>query len=1777
MALVLADRVKETAAAPGTGTVTLLGAEDGYQSFSAIGNANTTYYTIADQSGGNWEVGIGTYTASGSTLTRDTVLSSSNAGALVNFSSGTQDVFVTYPSEFSETAQVGDVKLSSDIPIGPGTWLETGKYYSKAAYPALASKLGDMPDVGAPAVFTETQIPLSFGTNTNGFSSYLTATNGTVTVAVGGSAIRTTTDGVTWKVVPPGVAQAFNEIRYLNGRFVAVANSGIIVNSTDGYSFGAAQSSSNNLLSVAYGAGRYVAVGGTGLAYIASSADLGTWTASTGTGANAFNRVVFAAGVFVAVGVSGACYSSPDGITWTSRSAGSVTFSDVIFANGQFTAVCASQAYTSTDGITWAPNIFGIAGGPVATNGTLHVVVGASGQIRKSADGGETWAYVASPTSSVDAIVYINSRFVAFGGAVCSSTDGTTWTLDNGSVGALYSIAYGAGKYVGVGNTGLVRYSSDLVTWTTVSWPDTNRMYKVIFANGLFVTGSRNAVFTSPDGITWTTYTFTDSYPFDVAWTGSMFIVAASSVITSPDGITWTSNTLATALFSSSNIVSNGASTYVYGGNTTGNRAVSVYSTDGGATWNVTGLLPYGSSLSSIAWDGTQFVASAGSNMTGGYYTSTDGITWTAYATSQRTAITRVVGIGSKIFAVTSAGFSLLTGGPQVWKMKVGAWPYTVAASSAPNPRCLSYDGTGTYVLGGSMGATSPYPGILRSSDAVTWSGSYGTNGINNINVSYYLNGRWFLLGTGGFVQTSTDAITWTQESSVGSPNAMAYGASTYVIVGGSGGVRYSTNGTTWTSASAGAQTLNDVVFANSLFVAVGAAGTCYSSPDGITWTSQSAGSSAFNRLLYANSLFVAVGATGTIYTSPDGATWTARTSNVSGDLRDVVWDGTQYVAVGLTGSITTSPDGTTWTSRTSGVTDSLNSISWSGTRFVVTNTTNTNALVSTNGSSWTVVVTAYPTGNTLFSGYLGGKFVSVGANFTQYSSDGLTWSNSANTQTAVGFGSNTPNQVRYLNGLYVVPTNNGALYTATDGITWTAQTTGVITGTTFYASEWNGTRYVVVGNNGIYLTSTDGATWAPNRDASMSTYYACSVVFGKTVAFGNIASSVLDGGTLQKVLSTNSDWAYAVSAQSAANPRVIAYNGSNLYVAAGSTGRPLYSADGLIWRGAYTPLTTNFDKVAYLNGNWIMMGGTGSGANLLTSPNGTTWAAPTAGTAIYNYAAYGAGVYVVVGASGACFSSPDLTTWTTRSAGAQTFNDVIFANSVFVAVGAAGSVFSSADGLTWTSRTAGSAAFLRIIYANSLFVAVGASGAVWTSPDGATWTQRTSNVSIELRDIVWSGSLFVAVGASGGITTSPNGVTWTNRTPGDTTVTLNSISWSGTRFVVTNTTNLGFWVSTDGITWSRIGTAALSAPLFSGYLGGKFLSVSTGCIQSSTDGLTWTNTDQVQYVANGVTRLIKLGAMYYAITAKGLRQSSDGIQFEPVYATPPNSAILLMAYSGTKWLAVATASSGTSQAYYQSTDGTTWTKAADVGSLTSTSTIAGTIGGLEYAAGNFVSLQVGTAAQGLANTATSSDGVTWTQRGNGPFAIGSVNQSASDGQTVAYVWGAQIFASTDGGITWPENYSNSGNSLAAIMCDQGLWVYAGGATQFGVGSSVGKMKAIFTGGASVGTAGFVTVNKNIIAFSSVGKVIVNSDNGFFAVYPLLGNNVNYSGITFTAVNRPLVTRGNRILAIASASTGLNPLNIYEFEIYTYNTTTTFFVPAVSNGLAQKAYIYAGA
>lgn len=101
MALVINDRVKETSITTGTGTLDLGGAVQDFETFVAgVGTTNTTYYCIINSGTGEFEVGIGTVTdATPDTLSRDTVISSSNSDALVNFTSGTKDVFCTLPAK----------------------------------------------------------------------------------------------------------------------------------------------------------------------------------------------------------------------------------------------------------------------------------------------------------------------------------------------------------------------------------------------------------------------------------------------------------------------------------------------------------------------------------------------------------------------------------------------------------------------------------------------------------------------------------------------------------------------------------------------------------------------------------------------------------------------------------------------------------------------------------------------------------------------------------------------------------------------------------------------------------------------------------------------------------------------------------------------------------------------------------------------------------------------------------------------------------------------------------------------------------------------------------------------------------------------------------------------------------------------------------------------------------------------------------------------------------------------------------------------------------------------------------------------------------------------------------------------------------------------------------------------------------------------------------------------------------------------------------------------
>ena len=193
MALVLKDRVKQSAAAPGTGTITLGATTAGFQSFAAVGNGNTTYFAIVDPTSGAWEVNYGVYTSSGTTLTRNaTPFSSSTGGSLVNFT-GAVDVFVTYPSSKSVYLDGSDVvaqqsfgaitATSAALTTGTITTAPTSNtdIVNKAYADAIASGIHFHEAV---ALATTAALPANtYNNGTSGVGATLTATgNGVLSI-----------------------------------------------------------------------------------------------------------------------------------------------------------------------------------------------------------------------------------------------------------------------------------------------------------------------------------------------------------------------------------------------------------------------------------------------------------------------------------------------------------------------------------------------------------------------------------------------------------------------------------------------------------------------------------------------------------------------------------------------------------------------------------------------------------------------------------------------------------------------------------------------------------------------------------------------------------------------------------------------------------------------------------------------------------------------------------------------------------------------------------------------------------------------------------------------------------------------------------------------------------------------------------------------------------------------------------------------------------------------------------------------------------------------------------------------------------------------------------------------------------------------------------------------------------------------------------------------------------------------------------------------------------
>jgi len=800
---------------------------------------------------------------------------------------------------------------------------------------------------------------------------------------------------------------------------------------------------------IAYGNGKFVSVANaTGTAQVVQySTDAANWTATTGVvaGGTGWVGLTYGNGLFVAInGGSGPAtnvvMTSPDGITWTSRTTPATTpntgLTGVTFGNGKFVAVAGgststtTSVMTSTDGINWSLQTCTAAGSAVG------------------------W-------TSVD---FGNNQFIAFSATtgttgICqTSPDGITWTartVVSAPASGWKRMAYGAGLYVAVGVTntqgqrsGLVMTSPDGITWTSRTSAITSINIagtgpkSIIYADGMFVAiaahpqSPANCVMVSTDGINWLLRPGAAS-PGAGAWTdicwgqafgaGAFVSICATQLTT---GAIWASY--------KSNLISSG-----YG--------------DDSLTPNVTVIFSAGrtntAQIESTTKLGSTYFFGGVSGQVGSY----DGSRFYAYN-------------GTGALAQTCNAFT------------TGAIRMTF--------------GKGVFV---GLGLGTGISGAIQvSGDGVTWVPRTCTaSGVNGWADICYGNGLFVCVpgNTTTAIQTSIDANTWTARTGIAAINqwtSVTYGNGIFVAVAGNntaaGCVMTSYDGITWTSrtgiAASAANGWQSVIYGNGVFVATGrgtsTTGVVMTSTDGITWTNQTstAASSAngWNNVTFGNGLFVAscnngTSTTGVIQTSPDGVTWTARTSQAgAGNGWRYATYGNGFFAMvggntGTTNAIQTSPDGITWTLRTS-TAASATGQGWYGIAYgnglfvAISNDVTTTGVIQkfNDFSSYNVVSNGTVVGSGTINevNTFGSTVVFGGGSDKIGSYDGANFKNSDGTGTGTGI------------------FNDGTLL----GVSYNLTAATIYNGNYFCANSNGNTNLILpnnssIGYNGYYLNGT--------------------------------------------------------------------------------------------------------------------------------------------------------------------------------------------------------------------------------------------------------------------------------------------------------------------------------------------------------------------------------------------------------------------------------------------------------------------------------------------------------------------------------------------------------------------------------------------------------------------------------------------------------------------------------------------------------------------------------
>lgn len=648
-------------------------------------------------------------------------------------------------------------------------------------------------------------------------------------------------------------------------------------------------------------------------------------------------KIFYLNGIYVATGFG--IWTSPDSITWTLRVPLSNSLVYYAAGNGSSTIVASSYngVYTSTDnGVNWkfynVGNAVSVAYDFVAFGATRFVVSASNGSTYYSSNG-TTWTLVTGSPSSCDILKFVGSAFILCNnngsGSILYSTDGITFTRTGPANITFRDITFGNSTYVVVGNSGAVYTATSLGSWTSRSAGSTNFNAVAYGAtSGQFVAvgdsnGTKTVIYSSPTGVTWTltSSSLTLADAMDVASDGTNYVVLTNNSVyyTSSNGTTWTNN-LDARLATNSSGYYPGKIQYSNSQWLMVSFYNVVYTSANSTTWtarlNTSRDISVSTSLNyfyknKIASNGTITVIPALNGVT----TTTDNVTFTYRGfnniIASSNATRQVAYNGTNTFVAITSTAAL----PSYSSTDGITWTASGTTLATGTPQSLTTNGSGTWVMGTSVGSV-----YYSTNNGSTWTAA-SISGASNTSRVDYANGYFYVFGNSAY-HFSTDGITWypLTSSLVGNSPSGTGVINNILFITDASNARLlaiktpASEGYLCNFKGANISTITDVAYGNNTYVAVGIPGVAigpaiiWYSTDGYTFFAVKLpftginSNPYINAVSYINNKFYAFSTDNILYTSIDGKSWIStriKSENMNSVVNAITYAGSRYALLG--------------------------------------------------------------------------------------------------------------------------------------------------------------------------------------------------------------------------------------------------------------------------------------------------------------------------------------------------------------------------------------------------------------------------------------------------------------------------------------------------------------------------------------------------------------------------------------------------------------------------------------------------------------------------------------------------------------------------------------------------------------------------------------------------------------------------------------------------------------------------------------------------------------